>query len=295
MKISGVKKISIIGLGMMGSSLAASLKRNGFSGIISGYARSQAICDEALEKKFLDKASTNILEMIKESDLIVMCLPIKLIIKKTNDILKHLKPGAIVTDVGSTKLDIMNQLKDKFDHSDCFFVGSHPICGSEKKGFFSADPDLYLNQNIIICSEENTPAFILEKVTDLWSGIGSNTLIMQASEHDELLAATSHLPHIIAVMLVNIIRHNDNELSKLIDLCGTGFIDTSRLASGSAAIWTDIISTNENAILKQLDYLDDQINDLSNFIKNKKYDEIYNWLINAANTRTEILSNIKNK
>ena len=155
MKINNVNNIAIVGLGMMGASLAAALKAKSFNGKIYGYSRNQNTCSELIEKNVIDYASVDLIESVKEADIIIMCLPIDLIIEKTNDIFDYLKPGSILTDIGSTKKEIVDSLGNKFKNSDKFFVGSHPICGSEKSGYQFLNDKLFEGKLTVLCSSKD--------------------------------------------------------------------------------------------------------------------------------------------
>jgi len=291
MKINNINKVAIIGLGMMGTSLAAALKNKSFEGSIIGYSRNKKTCKDAIEKKIVDDASIDLIKVTENADLIVMCLPIDLIINKTYEIFDHLKDGAIVTDIGSTKKNIVNLLEKKFHNTNKFFIGSHPICGSEKSGFKFFDENLFENKVTVICSTLESPKNILDIVKNFWEMIGSKTILLSASQHDKKLALTSHLPHILSSLLIDVFEKNKNDSNDdIYSFCGTGFNDVSRLASGSSDIWKDIILTNSKEIINQLEILQESVNNLYRLISNDDSDEIYSWLNETAQLREKIIS-----
>ena len=292
MKIDKIEKVAIVGLGMMGASLAAALKNKFFKGSIIGYSRNENTCKDAIEKKIVDDASINLRAVVENADLIVMCLPIDLIINKTNEIFDHLKDGAIVTDIGSTKKNIVSLLEKKFKNTNKFFVGSHPICGSEKSGFKFYNEKLFENKVTVICSSLESPKNILNTIKNFWEMIDSKTIFLNASLHDKKLALTSHLPHILSSLLIDVFEKNKNKFKEddIYNFCGTGFNDVSRLASGSSDIWKDIILTNSEEIIYQLEILEKSVNQLRHIIANGNSDEIYSWLNETAQLREKIIS-----
>lgn len=291
MKITNLNKVSIIGLGMMGGSLAAALKNQSFSGEIFGYARDQSICKNALDSGIVDKASDDIKDAVCNADLIVMCLPIDIIIKKSIEIRPFLKPQTLVTDIGSTKKDLVNTLSPLYCESDNYFIGSHPICGSEKKGLDSLNKNLYENKLTVICADEKTPKEILQRLIDFWHLVGCNTVVQDSNTHDQILASTSHLPHIISSLLVLTIHQSDDQkIEDIANACGTGYLDMTRLASGSSDIWKDILSTNNENIIKQLSLFEESINELKKILESKDKKKIKLWLEKASMLREEIIS-----
>ena len=293
MKIDNINNITVVGLGMMGASLAAALKAKSFYGKIYGYSRNENTCCELVEKNILDYASVDLIESVKEADLIIMCLPIDLIIEKTNEIFDYLKPGSILTDIGSTKKEIVDSLSKKFKNSDKFFIGSHPICGSEKSGYKFFNDKLFEDKLTVICSGEDVSSNVVKKVESFWQILGTKTIYLDAGLHDKKLAMTSHLPHILSSLLIDVFeKYQSNELDKDIqNFCGTGFFDVSRLASGSSDIWKDIISTNSKEIIHQLKILEESVKELRELITKKDAEKIISWLKNTSELRNEIISN----
>ena len=184
MIIDKIEKVAIVGLGMMGTSLAAALKNKSFKGTIVGYSRKENICKDAVEKKIVDDASINLISVVENADLIVMCLPIDLIINKTNEIFDHLKDGAIVTDIGSTKKNIVNLLEKKFKNTNKFFIGSHPICGSEKSGFKFYNEKLFETYRVNLLYGENfhLKNEIVEKLSKIFKKNRYKTTFLKQEE-----------------------------------------------------------------------------------------------------------------
>lgn len=282
------QNIAILGLGLMGASLSLGLKKRGFTGNVLGYARREETRRQALESGVVDEVFADPAEAVKTADVIVVCVPIWSIAKLTEQIVSSLKPGAVVTDVGSTKLKLLHNVASLFEGTRAFFVGSHPIAGSEKTGIQSGNPDLYDGRLTIVCPSVDTPEAAEQAVLNLWAAAGSEVVKMSPEEHDSMLASTSHLPHMIAAALARSVAAGDP--AQKADFCGTGFKDTTRVASGSADMWVDIIDTNREALEIELDRFHDELQGLIGILRSGNGDDIRKWLEDAADDRDEILT-----
>lgn len=279
--------IAILGLGLMGASLALALKRRGTPSWIIGYARREETRRQALENGVVDTVFPDPAEAVRDADIVVICVPIWSIAKLAKQIVGALKPGAVVTDVGSTKSDLQKTLEPIFSNSEACFVGSHPIAGSEKTGLDAGNSDLYDGRLTVVCPSEGTPVEAKRAVSSLWDAAGSEVVEMSPEEHDAMLASTSHLPHMVAAALARSVT--DGDPVKKADFCGTGFKDTTRVASGSVAMWVDIIDTNRTALEAELDRFHEELQGLIGILRAGKSDDIRNWLEEAAAARDEIL------
>ncbi len=281
------KNIAILGLGLMGASLALALKKRGFTGEIIGYARREETRTQAVEKGVVDGVSGDPAEAVRTADIVVICVPIWTIAKLAEQIVRALKPGAVVTDVGSTKSALLKTMDPLFAGGEVHFVGSHPIAGSEKTGLGACNPDLYEGRLTIVCPSEDTPDSAEQTVAGLWRKAGSEVVEMSPAEHDAMLASTSHLPHMVAAALARSVA--DGNPAKKADFCGTGFKDTTRVASGSADMWVDIIDTNRAALEAELDRFHMELQGLIDILRNGNGEDIRRWLEDAAADRNEIL------
>jgi len=266
----------------MGASLALGLKKRGFSGRILGYARREETRVQALEAGVADEVFGDPAEAVREADIIVVCVPIWTIAQLAKQIIPSLKPGAVVTDVGSTKSELLKAMAPLFKESTAHFVGSHPIAGSEKTGIEAGDPDLYQGRLTIVCPGEGASA-----VSNLWKSAGSEVVEMSPEEHDAMLAATSHLPHMVAAALARSVA--DGAPAEKADYCGTGFKDTTRVASGSADMWVDIIDTNRAALEAELGRFHEELQGLIEILHDGNGEDIRTWLEGAATDRNQIL------
>lgn len=279
--------IAILGIGLMGASLALGLRKRGFSGRISGYARREETRRQALETGMVDEVFATPAEAVREADIVVICVPIWSIAKLAEEIVPALKPGAVVTDVGSTKSELLKTMEPLFKGSDARFVGSHPIAGSEKTGINAGDADLYEGRLTVVCPSPDTPEATEQAVVGLWKSAGSEVVEMSPGQHDAMLASTSHLPHMVAAALARSVA--DGNPARKSDFCGTGFKDTTRVASGSADMWVDIIDTNRAALEAELDRFHGELQGLIGILRRGNSDDIRKWLEDARADRNEIL------
>jgi len=245
-------KITIIGVGLIGGSLGLALKEKDPNFKIVGIDK-QEIIQKAITRGAIDEGIVNLEEGIKEADIIIIATPVKTILNILTQINPSLKKGCLVTDTGSTKQQIV-QKANKVLSKDIFFIGGHPMAGSEKYGIESADPHLFHNKTYILTPTHKNNLTALEKISLLIKMIGAKKLILDPLEHDRIVSAVSHLPQIIAVSLINAIgelalRGNNNNYFKA---AGEGFKDMTRIASSPYKMWEDICDTNQENILDMI-------------------------------------------
>lgn len=278
-----METIAIIGLGLMGSSLGLALKKRGSSLRIQAYARRAETRQAALTLGAVDSVFKTPAETVAGADVVVICVPIWSIAELAKEIIPALKPGAVVTDVGSTKTELVSLMDPLFSDSEACFVGSHPIAGSEKTGVAAGNPDLYDGRLTVVCASEGAAVGSKEKVSNLWKSVGSEVVEMSAVQHDAMLATTSHLPHMVAAALARSVE------TKKADFCGTGFKDTTRVASGSVDMWVDIIDTNRAPLEAELDRFHEELQGLISILRSGNQADIRRWLEEAAADRETIL------
>ncbi len=240
-------RISIIGVGLIGASLSLAIKENGACPNIIGYGRNEKRLRDAKSFGIIDHYTLS-LEEASDADLIVLATPVGTFEKIAREISKFIKHDTIVIDVGSVKAEVVNTLEEIFGDR-AYFIGTHPIAGSDKTGFEHARANLYKGARVIITPTEKTHKPSLNKIKKLWERIGAFVEIMPADEHDKIYALVSHLPHLVAFSLVNTVAEVDSNLLKY---AGSGFMDTTRIAMSSPEIWKDILCMNKNNIIKML-------------------------------------------
>ena len=280
-----MNKILIFGVGLIGGSIALKAKDLRLCKEIVGISRSNGTdLSPFVKSGMLDRASSNYQSEIQSADLIVLATPVAQIEITLEKIYPLLTANTLITDVGSTKTNI-NQaakvfLKEKYSQ----FIGSHPIAGSEKHGPQSAMADLFENKNIIITPHTQSKKEDINKIENFWKKLGGITSIMDENLHDEIFATVSHLPHLLAFSLVNLINDKNNKATML-EYAASGFRDFSRIAGSSAEMWRDICLANKDAILTDLELYKKEIEALSNLIKNNHHEDLLNYFLKASKTR----------
>ncbi len=251
---SGVqfRKITIIGVGLLGGSIGLAARKRRLAKEIAGYARREKTIAECEKNGAVDYATTDLLAAVSGADLVILCTPLAQMRSLTEQFLPALKRGAIVTDVGSVKADVIREICGLVRKAGGHFVGSHPMAGGEKMGVLAAKADLYANAVCVITPTKNANAAAVRKVEQFWKSLGARTLRLDAAKHDLLVSRTSHLPHVAAAALAGLILDPKHPKSQ-VGLCATGFRDTTRIASGSPEMWRDIALANRKNVSQSLD------------------------------------------
>ena len=277
-------KISLMGLGLLGGSLGKAIIAGNHAQKVAGFVRRPEAVDEALEIGVVHEASTRLDEITQDADLIILCTPILKMRPIVEAMIPHLKPGVIVTDVGSVKGFLVRELEPIISQADGIFVGSHPMAGSERQGMAHAEPDLFSGATCVLTPSEQTAPQATEKVSRLWELVGGIPVIMEPDQHDQLVAQCSHLPHLVAALLAHATLSPEQGKQQA-SLCSSGFRDTTRVASGSPEMWGDIISTNKDALLKSLETHAAQCRNLHHWIQSDDQDAILAWLHESKHRR----------
>ena len=246
------RKISIIGVGLLGGSLGLAVRRHKLAGEIAGYVRRKASVKDCERAGATDYATTDLLAAVSNADLIVLCTPLAQMQPLVKQLLPALKPGAIVTDVGSVKASVVRELESLVAKSGAHFVGSHPMAGAEKTGVLASRADLFECAMCVVTPTRRTNKTALRKVEKFWKTVGCRTLTLTPEVHDQLVSQSSHLPHVVAAALANRIL-NPKSPQQQTALCATGFRDTTRIASGSPEMWRDIAMSNRKNLNRALE------------------------------------------
>ncbi len=277
--------ISILGLGLMGASLAMALRQRGYAGRLTAYARKEATRREALDRGIVDAAGEDPDAAVREASLVVLCAPIRACVELAADVRAALRPDAVVTDVGSTKGWICRQMDGLLPKG--VFVGSHPIAGSEKQGLQAASADLYVGALTVLAGPPDLPPEAAARVAALWEAAGSRTCRMAPEDHDRLLARTSHLPHVAAAALANAIGRDSAE--QVGAFCGTGFYDSTRVAAGSIEMWNDVLATNAPAVAEELRAFKMEVERVYDDLQAGRFGDVARFLERARDARAELL------
>lgn len=279
------ERVAILGLGLMGGSLGLALKAVNPKTDVVAYARREATRLDALKLGMVDVAYDNPREAVEGADIVVICTPILTIPELVGEIAPVLKAGAVLTDVGSTKGWLEQAVPPLLTETGAAFVGSHPMAGSEKSGLDSARTDLY-QEAIVFVTDSSVSDGAGDCVKQMWQSIGGNVVSITADEHDRLTAYSSHLPHMVAALLVQSLP---DDLACLDLACGPGIRDTTRVASGSEDIWHDIVKSNPTAIKEALAGFQLQAAQLNELIEHGEFERIRGYLADARSRRDEII------
>ncbi len=242
------RNITIVGVGLIGGSLALALKKSGYKGKITGVGRNRNNLVKAKERGIIDEFSTVHARGVQDADLVVIAASVGQFESIAKKIKSGLKQGAIVTDVGSVKSAVIKNV-EPFMPEGVFFVASHPIAGKESSGIDGADGDLFNNARCIVTPGPRTDRKALNKIKSLWKAVGMKVVNMSPEEHDLVFATVSHMPHVVAYALVNSIIDADK---KLLRFGGGGLRDFTRIALSPEQLWSDVCSQNGDDILKTL-------------------------------------------
>lgn len=242
-------KVSIIGVGLIGASFALALRKKGLCKTIYGYGRKEENLKRAKDKGIIDDYSLDVREACEGSDLILLSTPVGTFRDIIAEVSDSIKKGAVVTDAGSVKGRLVLELESLMPEG-VSYIGSHPIAGSDRSGIDDARADLFNNARCIITPTKDSDKGALRKVSSVWETIDGRVEQMDPFKHDEIYAALSHLPHIIAYALVNIANDIDPDN---IGYAGRGFKDTTRIAMSSPEIWRDISLSNKENLIRMID------------------------------------------
>jgi prephenate dehydrogenase len=247
-----IGRLAIIGVGLIGGSLARALREAGALKSVVGIGRSLPNLEEALSLGICDEITQDLAEGVRGADMVFISVPVCAIPGVVAEIAPFLAPGCIVTDGGSVKTAIVGECEALMP-SGCFFVGGHPIAGTEHTGAAASFATLYRGRRCILTPTERTDAAVLELVASLWRLAGADVCIMEPGHHDRIFAEISHLPHMAAYALVHAVGTADVEGENVLSYTAGGFRDFTRIASSDPAMWRDIALMNRDALLKSID------------------------------------------
>ena len=283
-----IPRLAIIGVGLIGGSLSLALKDAGAVGKVIGCGRGKPNLEKALELGVVDCYSRDPLEAVKDADVVFLATPVKTLATVTKEILPGLKPGAIVTDGGSVKGEVVKVIEPLMPEG-IHFVPGHPIAGTERSGAEAAFPTLYRGKRCILTPTENTDPAALELVQKMWQLAGSHVTKMPLEKHDKILAAISHLPHMVAYSLVNSVGSYDHYEENILEYSAGGFRDFTRIASSDPAMWRDIAETNREALLEMMGQFETFFAELKEDIAEGSGEKLFEFFLRSKQLRDGIL------
>lgn len=239
--------IAIVGVGLIGGSIALAARQRGVCRHVVGVGRSSERLEQAQNHQLINSYETDI-QSLKDVDLVVVCTPVNRIVKDVTDALQATPESTLVTDAGSVKASICQELL-KVPGARSRFIGSHPLAGSHQSGFENADADLYVGRKCVVTPTPDSLQSLQASITFFWQALGMDVRSLTPEHHDRVLAFTSHLPHLAAAAVAELVKET------AIDFAATGFRDTTRVAAGDPELWTAIFSENTEQVVSATDEL----------------------------------------
>ena len=262
-----IERLCIIGVGLIGGSLARALRDAGACREVVGAGRNAGNLQTAVELGVIDRYETDLAQAVRGADMVVVCVPLGAMEGVFNTIKGQLADEVVLTDVGSAKGSVIEAAQRAFGSVPEFFVPGHPIAGTEQSGVEASFPGLYNDRRVILTPLPDTSTHATERVHDMWEAAGAQVVSMNPVHHDAVLAATSHLPHLLAYSLVDTLaRLDDND--EVFEYAAGGFRDFTRIASSDPVMWRDVCLANSDAILLMVEHYINDLKVLSEAIRN---------------------------
>ena len=287
-----INKLCIIGVGLIGGSLARALKKASAVGEVVGSGRDVAHLEKAKSLGVIDAFETDIALAVKGCDMVVIAVPLGAMQSVFEKIAPVITDDMIVTDVGSAKASVIKAAKIAFKTLPKTFVPGHPIAGTEKSGVEASFPELYENRRVIITPLDSSSSDAISKVRSMWQACGADVIETTIEHHDEVLAATSHLPHMLAFSLVDTLAKMDSK-NEIFDFAAGGFRDFTRIASSDPDMWRDICLSNGDALVTMIKQFSDDLQLLSKAIENNDSTYLEETFSRAKKARDEFCEDKK--
>jgi len=282
-------RVALIGLGLIGSSISHSARRAGSAATIVGSARTPETLSKALELGIVDEAFPTASEAAKDADLVILCAPVGVCGALAKEIRPHLKPGAILTDVGSVKAAIVRDVSPHVPDG-VHFIPGHPIAGTEQSGPEAGFAELFDGRWTILTPLPGADENAVKRLTRFWQSLGANVEIMDPEHHDMVLAITSHVPHLIAYNIVNTAAHLERVADReVIKFSASGFRDFTRIAASDPTMWRDIFLNNREAVLDMLGRFTEDLTELQKAIRYGDGETLFRLFTNARAMRRSII------
>lgn len=282
-------RVTIIGIGLIGGSIGLALKENLKDAIdVTGLDNEEETLKIAVHRGAVDRVAADYKTAVEAADIVFLSTPVLQIVPMIKNILPFLKPGAIITDTGSTKQIIWQQLQ-KILPPNIYYIAGHPMAGKEHSGIMAADAALFHSKCYVIVEDTGAPRAAVETVCNLLKVTGANITTMDIAKHDRCASVISHVPHVAAAALVTLLNNSQSDVEANLKLAGGGFKDTTRIASSNADMWADVCMSNPEAIVNNLEELKQIIDHVIINIKNRDRQNIYDYFYTAKQRRDNIL------
>ncbi len=285
-----INKLVIIGVGLIGGSFALALRKAGLVNHIIGIGRSRENLRRACEMGVIDEITDDLALALKGADLVFLAMPVGQTGKVMAQIAPHLEVATIVTDAGSTKQDVILAARSFIPGMLKNFVPGHPIAGAELSGVAAASADLFHGKSLVLTPMDESSADAVTWVTELWKSCGAHVSLMKAEQHDTVLAAMSHLPHVLAFTLMNYICASaGGKPDELLRFAGSGFRDFTRIAGSSPEMWRDICLANREALLNHIDGYQNELTELREMLAQNDSQGLESIFTDARDARKQWL------
>jgi len=288
MKTFYIDKLAVIGVGLIGGSLALALKEVGAVGHVVGVGRGLANLETALRLGVVDSFTQSLAEGVADADLVFLATPVQSLGTVAEQAMPHLKPGAILTDGGSVKQAVIDAIEPHL-RDDVHFVPGHPIAGTENSGAEAAFAGLYRDRRCILTPTRRTSEAAIESIRRMWQLVGSQVVMMEVDKHDRVLAAISHLPHMVAYALVNAVGAYDRYGENILEYSAGGFRDFTRIASSDPTMWRDIALTNRDALVEMMGQFETFFAELKEDVASGSDERLFEFFRRSKKSRDEIL------
>ena len=283
-----IEKLAIVGVGLIGGSLALALKEAGAVGQVVGIGRGRQNLETAQRLGIVDSYSQDLAAGVVDADVVFLATPVQALGAVAKQAMPHLKSGAIVTDGGSVKQAVIDAIEPHL-RDDVHFVPGHPIAGTENSGAEAAFATLYCDRRCILTPTEKTDAAALDRIQRMWQLVGSQVVIMDVEKHDRVLAAISHLPHMVAYALVNAVGSYDRYNENILEYSAGGFRDFTRIASSDPTMWRDIAMTNRQALIEMMEQFETFFAELKQDVAVGSGERLFEFFRRSKESRDEIL------
>ena len=285
-----IDRLAIIGVGLIGASLALALKQASAVGHVVGCGRSENNLQKGLELGVIDSYTTSIAEAARSADVVVLAIPLGAMQMAFEQIRGSVGPQTIITDAGSAKGSVVKVAQAVLGDKISQFVPGHPIAGAEKSGVEAGLPDLYQDRRVILTPLESTDPGAVNKIVDMWQACGAIIEYLDVEHHDKVLAATSHLPHMLAYSLVNYLS-SLNDHDEIFKYAAGGFRDFTRIASSDPVMWRDVCISNGDALEALIEGFKKELDEVSLAIRNRDSDRLLVLFSTAKSERDTMIGN----
>ncbi len=279
-----IKKLTIFGVGLIGGSLALALKKANYCEQLVGCSRDEAHLKRAVELGVIDAYELQPEVAVRDADVVFLSVPMRAMESVMSKFKDGLAPEAIITDGGSSKASVVQAAKNVFGSVPERFVPAHPIAGRERSGVEAAFDSLYQDHKVILTPLKHTDTNAIDVVTGMWQAAGAEVATLGVEQHDSVLAATSHLPHVVAYALVDTLSET-TFVDEIFQFAAGGFRDLSRIASSDPTMWSDICIENRTAILEMIESYTASLNRIKDMIENRDHRQLFETFEKSKTTR----------